>query len=742
MTQTVTQPVAVQADYQRIPGNKAVATVQGAQPSGNGTGPAGEATWGYIIGSIDNQADLIARLDAKVDTVTYQAVVPPHIANTNNPHQVTKAQVGLDQVDNTSDANKPVSGPQKTYIDNGDAAANANANNRVLKAGDTMTGSLNFQINAPIGLDVYSTTDSPFLNLRKGFSTKQSVIAGYTSNLLRWQIIPGDSVAENGGNNGSNFRINRYDDSGTVIGNPIFNINRRNGAVTIGGGPARAASASETGNARLELAKVAGTDVAQITSTTNALPRWNMQLADATAESGSNAGSNFALYRLDDAGTVLGTALQIIRKNGYVQIGPGTFRAAALTDTNNGASVLELNKSAAGQGNYIDGNTNGSLRWQMQLADATAEAGSNAGSDFRLARFSDTQTPLANALFISRKNGQVTIGSGNIRAASISDPDADAALELSKPITAANCRITSSNNGVLRWSMDLGNSTAEGGSNTGSDFGLSRWSDAGAFLSRVIEIRRTTGAISIGPGSNFGPLGLPNGAWVTLNKNGAGNNSVLLGANNGLARWALELGSTDAESGGNAGSRFAINAYDDSGNYITTAFRIERNNRYIYVSNRIYCGEGIGGQQGSGGAQSSSVHNWYWTGSLQAWVDTTNVGNVTLTSDERVKQDVVAMPDYHAQFMAIRPKQYRWGDVGIFKDDGREYAGWSAQQLIECGFGHAVDGSITAVQENGDPQPASVQDRPILAQAVLEIQALHALVAELRAEINALKGTA
>ena len=54
-----------------------------------------------------------------------------HIANKNNPHEVTKAQVGLSNVDNTSDANKPIS----------NATANALAG-KVSKSGDTMTGNL------------------------------------------------------------------------------------------------------------------------------------------------------------------------------------------------------------------------------------------------------------------------------------------------------------------------------------------------------------------------------------------------------------------------------------------------------------------------------------------------------------------------------------------------------------------------------------------------------------------------
>lgn len=40
-----------------------------------------------------------------------------HEARNDNPHGVTKAQVGLDAVDNTSDADKPVSTAQQTALD-------------------------------------------------------------------------------------------------------------------------------------------------------------------------------------------------------------------------------------------------------------------------------------------------------------------------------------------------------------------------------------------------------------------------------------------------------------------------------------------------------------------------------------------------------------------------------------------------------------------------------------------------
>jgi len=47
-----------------------------------------------------------------------QAKVDDHTNRTDNPHGVTATQVGLDQVDNTSDADKPVSTAQQTALNN------------------------------------------------------------------------------------------------------------------------------------------------------------------------------------------------------------------------------------------------------------------------------------------------------------------------------------------------------------------------------------------------------------------------------------------------------------------------------------------------------------------------------------------------------------------------------------------------------------------------------------------------
>lgn len=58
---------------------------------------------------------------AQADT-TVNAKVDSHIGNKSNPHGVTKAQVGLGNVNNTSDADKPVSTAQATAIAEAKAA--------------------------------------------------------------------------------------------------------------------------------------------------------------------------------------------------------------------------------------------------------------------------------------------------------------------------------------------------------------------------------------------------------------------------------------------------------------------------------------------------------------------------------------------------------------------------------------------------------------------------------------------
>lgn len=61
------------------------------------------------------------------DINAVQTNLETHINNKSNPHEVTKAQVGLSEVDNTSDANKPISNATQTALNGKFSIADGNA---------------------------------------------------------------------------------------------------------------------------------------------------------------------------------------------------------------------------------------------------------------------------------------------------------------------------------------------------------------------------------------------------------------------------------------------------------------------------------------------------------------------------------------------------------------------------------------------------------------------------------------
>lgn len=71
--------------------------------------------------------------DASYYNLAKETDLQSHISDTNNPHEVTKSQVGLGNVDNTSDDNKPISIPTQAALDT-----------KMPLAGGTFTGNVTF----------------------------------------------------------------------------------------------------------------------------------------------------------------------------------------------------------------------------------------------------------------------------------------------------------------------------------------------------------------------------------------------------------------------------------------------------------------------------------------------------------------------------------------------------------------------------------------------------------------------
>lgn len=126
---------------------------------------------------------------------------------------LTKSDVGLANVDNTSDASKPVSTATQDSL-----AA------KVSKSGDTMTG--NLIIQAASGATAQ-------INLQAG-AGGGATIWGIKNAKIRWQLDLAAFGTEGGSNAGSDFGLHRYDDSGNYLGNP-FLISRASGDLTVSG---------------------------------------------------------------------------------------------------------------------------------------------------------------------------------------------------------------------------------------------------------------------------------------------------------------------------------------------------------------------------------------------------------------------------------------------------------------------------------------------------------------------------
>ena len=71
------------------------------------------------LGNVDNTSDVNKPVStAQVTAIgTVQTNLNTHTSDIANPHSVTKTQIGLSNVDNTSDANKPISTATQTALD-------------------------------------------------------------------------------------------------------------------------------------------------------------------------------------------------------------------------------------------------------------------------------------------------------------------------------------------------------------------------------------------------------------------------------------------------------------------------------------------------------------------------------------------------------------------------------------------------------------------------------------------------
>lgn len=132
--------------------------------------------------------------------VAAQADIDTHTARTDNPHGVTKAQVGLSNASNTSDADKPISTLTQTALDLKEATANKDASNGY--AGLTLL-KINFW-------NTLGTFKSFFTNANTAartytFPDRDGTIADDTDLALKQNLSEKNAVSGYAGLDGSGF---------------------------------------------------------------------------------------------------------------------------------------------------------------------------------------------------------------------------------------------------------------------------------------------------------------------------------------------------------------------------------------------------------------------------------------------------------------------------------------------------------------------------------------------------------
>jgi hypothetical protein len=234
----------------------------------------------------------------------------------------TKLNSDLDGIDSQVHANQTAA-----------SAAQTTANAALPKSGGTLTGALVLSGNASTSLNPVSL---------------QQMNAALPAASSTIPVMNGVAAVGTGTTWARADHVHPVDTSRYAASNPSgFQTAAQvtaslGGYLPLTGGTASGQININYASPTLALNKTASGQASQIFGLLNGTPRWLMRPGDESAESGSNAGSNFVLYRYNDAGAVIDSPLNISRANGQANFGQALTVAGAATFS----STLTVNGTA------------------------------------------------------------------------------------------------------------------------------------------------------------------------------------------------------------------------------------------------------------------------------------------------------------------------------------------------------------------------------------------------------------
>ena len=367
-----------------------------------------------------------------------------HIANLSNPHGVTKTQVGLSNVNNTSDASKPVSTAGQTALDlkanlsgasftgnisasqfSGSVVGNASTAT-TLQTSRTIAG-VGFNGSANINIPFSGLSSTPTTLTGYGITNAQSLNANLTS-------ISGLSTASTGlvkmTNGIASFDLNTY-----LIANQIITVSgdaTGSGTTGIALTLANSGVAANTYGSSTNIPQIAIDSKGRITSASNvavSIPSGSISVTGGDITMSGNTGTAITNATLSNSGVTAGTYTKItVDAKGRVTAGAAliasdvptlnqntTGNAATATLATTATTSNALNTGNAYTGASFNGVTGLSVSAPlMDGAVAIGTSSSAARADHVHGSDTSKQDALVSATNIKTINGTSVLGSGDL----------------------------------------------------------------------------------------------------------------------------------------------------------------------------------------------------------------------------------------------------------------------------------------------------------------------------------------
>jgi hypothetical protein len=392
----------------------------------------------------------------------------------------------------------------------------------------------------------------------------QRAILSMSANVARWQLVLGDGTAEGLNNVGSNFALAAYGNTGALLGswltitratgstalngpvtmnngasvNGLFALNSVGNFYLPGGAPGQMLATDGAGILSWQTPPGAAGGVPEAPQDGTAYARksaawahlthtditdWTATLAPYALTASVPAGSS--TLPLMDGAAAIGTGTTWARADHVHPVDTSRYAASNPSGYQTAAQVTAVVPVASTTAPLMNGAAapGSSAAWSrgdhVHPTDTSRYAASNPSGYQTAAQVTtslNAYLPLIGGSLTGALGGTTASFSGALSATSgtfngaVSNTGetiaaATPTLVLNKAASGGQSVISGQTAGSVRWQMALGNTTAEGAGNAGSDLALTGFSNTGALLGTYLTINRSNGQAAF------------NGAGITQN---------------------------------------------------------------------------------------------------------------------------------------------------------------------------------------------------------------------------------